>query len=62
MAIPSSNRHAIQTQIKVDNATHADIADLATTAISASYTLTASYAMNGGGGGGYTNQEHFIQI
>ncbi len=54
MAIPSSNRHAIQTQIKVDNATHADIADLATTAISASYTLTASYAMNGGGGGGTT--------
>jgi hypothetical protein len=52
MAIPSSNRNSIQTQIKVNNATHASTADSSTTAISASYALTASYAMNGGGGGG----------
>jgi hypothetical protein len=72
MAIPSSNRNAIQTQIKVDNAAHATTADSATSStsssyaatasvllgsvISASYALTASYAMNGGGGGGGSTQ------
>jgi len=49
MAIPSSNRNAIQTQIKVDNATHANTADSATNAISASIAVTASYALTSAG-------------
>ena len=49
MAIPSSNRNAIQTQIKVDNAAHATTADSATTSISASIATTASYALTSAG-------------
>jgi hypothetical protein len=48
MAIPSSNRNAIITQIKVDNAVHATSADSAITAISASVAntaITSSYAL-----------------